>query len=80
MRQLRRRRGVPGAVQSCCPAREVVELKVGAQVMLLKVRKNKEKSRAEGMLEMYATCTDCLHSCCSLPGNCIPGNPRRSMI
>ena len=36
---------VRGAVvQSCCPAREVVELKVGAQVMLLKVRKNKEKS------------------------------------
>lgn len=34
-------------MQSCCPAREVVELKVGAQVMLLKVRKNKGKPDAE---------------------------------
>ena len=41
-------KGVWGAVvQSCCPAREVVELKVGAQVMLLKVRKNKENPGAE---------------------------------
>lgn len=39
MREMKGMHGWFAWVQNCCPARQVVELKVGAQVMLLKVRK-----------------------------------------
>ena len=71
------------AVQSCCPAREVVELKVGAQVMLLKVGKNKEESPSECskriQLVRIVRIVRIVYTHVEA-ANCVPGKPRHSMI